>query len=78
MLALSGKEIAAFDKSIHVGDITLAGLPAYQYRRLQSVLNAASWLIYGVGVSTMSLRFCVTSMAPPYLCDDLQRVSEMN
>jgi len=28
------------------GNATLTGLPAYQYRRLQSVLNAAARLIY--------------------------------
>ena len=28
------------------GNATLAGLPAYKYRRLQSVLNAAARLIY--------------------------------
>ena len=28
------------------GLLTLTGLPAYQYRRLQSVLNAAAKLIY--------------------------------
>jgi len=40
------------------GNTTLTVLPAYQYRRLQSVLNAAARLIYRrrVDVSTMSRR----------------------
>jgi len=31
---------------LHYGNATLAGLPEYQHRRLQSVLNAAARLIY--------------------------------
>jgi len=30
------------------GNAVLAGLPAYLFRRLQSVMNAAAWLIYGL------------------------------
>jgi len=30
------------------GNAVLAGLPAYQFRRLQSVMNAAARLIYGL------------------------------
>jgi len=30
------------------GNAVLAGLPAYLFRRLQSVMNVAAWLIYGL------------------------------
>jgi len=81
------------------GNATLAGLPAQQYRRLQSVLNAATRLIYRrrrfdhVTPLLRDLHWlkvpervdyklavtvyrCLHSMAPPYLCDGLQRVSQ--
>jgi len=81
---------------------TFAGLPAHQYRRLQSVLNAAARLIYRrrrfdhvtpllrdfhwlkVPESRVAYKLAVTvyrclhGMAPPYLCDGLQRVAELN
>jgi len=83
------------------GNATLAGLPAYQYHRLQSVLNAAARLIYRrqrffhVTPLLRDLHWlkvpervacklavtvcrCLHGIAPPYLCDDLQGVSEVN
>ena len=83
------------------GNATFAGLPAHQYRRLQSVLNAAARLIYRrrrfdhvtpllrdlhwlkvpervAYKLAVTVYRCLHGMAPPYLCDGLQRVAELN
>jgi len=83
------------------GNATLAGLPAQQYHRLQSVLNAVARLIYRrrrfdhvtpllrdlhwlkvpervTYKLAVTVYRCLHGMAPPYLCDGLQRVAELN
>jgi len=82
------------------GNATFAGLPAHQYRRLQSVLNAAARLIYRrrrfdhvtqkrdlhwlkvpervAYKLAVTVYRCLHGMAPPYLCNGLQHVAELN
>jgi len=80
---------------------TFTGLPAHQYRRLQSVLSATARLIYQrrrfdhvtpllrdlhwlkvpervAYKLAMTVYQCLHGMAPPYLCDGLQCVAELN
>jgi hypothetical protein len=81
------------------GNATLAGIPAYQHRRLQSVMNAAAKLIHRrrrydhVTPLLRDLHWlkapervdfklavtvykCLHGLAPQYLVDSIQRVSE--